>query len=66
MLLMIFSDKKHLSTIIASFSEKSTKKALIEPKTLFKSRFVPFQIDFWPAKNLSEKALINSLTMFLA
>ena len=50
MLLIIFSDKKHLSTIIASFSGKSTKKALIQPKTLFKSRFLPFSDRFWLAE----------------
>ena len=57
MFLTIFSDEKHLSKIIASISGKSTRKALIEPKTLFKGQLVPFTDNFWPA----EIRLINQL-----
>ena len=49
----MFSDEKHLSTIITSISGKSSKKALIEPKTLFNRQLVPFSDQFFPAKILS-------------
>ena len=49
----MFSDEKHLSTIITSISGKSSKKALIEPKTLFNGQLVPFSDQFFPAKILS-------------
>ena len=38
----MFSDKKHLSVIIASISWKSLKKALIKPKTSLKGLLVHF------------------------
>ena len=49
----IFSEEKNLSPINASISEKSSNKALIEPKTLFNGQLVPFSDHFFPAKILS-------------
>ena len=72
----MFSDKKHLSAIIPSLSGKSSKKALIEPKTLFNGPLVYLLgLIFSHEKHLSmiiasisgkstKKALIEPKTLF--